>query len=1072
MSATIWLESLFLALLRASWQASVLIVLVLLLRWCLRKAMPPEWRFWLWMLVLVRLALPFSLESPMSIFNYSRLKVPDAFHASVPATLQASSQPPADPPEFQAQAGRAAWMPERAAAEGAGMESFAPAAPEARSPTLKAVLAVAWGMGALVLIFRVILGHRRLARHLRGKPPCANPVLLAMLEACTRELGLRRAPMLIETGLVGSPAIFGMLAPKLLLPASAAGALTAKQLRCVMLHELCHLRRRDVLLNWLATALQVAHWFNPLVWLATGKFRADRELACDAGALEHLAREECQEYGNTIIRLMEGFPAHSCIPGMVGINENLDHLQLRLAMIGRFARRPLGLVLAGIAGAVLLGLVTLTDAQAPGAGPANNAGFHLDLFLFQGCTSAPEPCPCDPPAAVKAAIEKSIPTELDSRGAPEKLKEKMDGFRMLMAQHPREVAVHLAYQAASLRSSYNAPDASVAEYRALAEQHPEDALYQFLYGNALVWRDREQAGRHLTAALQKDPTFVWPHLPLGRLDVIARKTDDALSHLRAFLEKCPCNLEAYALLIRTEPAEQAAQHLPKLRQLLRQNPGAQLSRYLSLWDTQFEISPIHEYPKVRKAISDDLMEIRRLSRVDDPGWWSTLEEGYKRAWDQKGLDWTRAERARQLQNTPYGFNAAYLKWMRDNPYPTGESLQDKLAARRRALLDQTAAWVREWPDDVGAWTQRFGAVVNAPEATPAEVDASIAGLLQALDKNAGAVPLVTFRQPYLNIASYYTRQNRHLDLVPGLVDKVQQAAKLRSSNLESAQTAERDLWQSRYVLAEAYIGMKQFDKARGTLAQMKAYLDRQTASAPGYSATQYLLLQGRLAEAENRKADALALYQSVLRERAKTGGELVSATPGAQPPNPVMGGASKLWQELRRPDSGWQAFLTELQTVRSERQKATAAKWQSVEIPMPDFRLTDAHGKVWQLSDLKGKTTFIQIWAVWSSRQRDNLQPVQELYDQVKDRKDVLFLSFNADQQTEQIEGFLKERLYSFPIIPAYRYVQSLSPYSGWWQSWIVDSSGTMRAQLKGNVSTADFVRETLDRMNQVAQRK
>ena len=175
---------------------------------------------------------------------------------------------------------------------------------------------------------------------------------------------------------------------------------------------------------------------------------------------------------------------------------------------------------------------------------------------------------------------------------------------------------------------------------------------------------------------------------------------------------------------------------------------------------------------------------------------------------------------------------------------------------------------------------------------------------------------------------------------------------------------------------------------------------------------------------------------------------------------------------MHRPASAWQSFDADLQTIHSERQKNTAAKWQSVETPLPDFRLTDAQGKVWQLSDLKGKTTFIQVWAVWSSRYNDNLKPVQELYDRLKDRNDVVFLSFNADQCVEQIEGFLKERNYAFPVIPAYRYVQSLSPFTGWWQSWIIDSSGTMRAQLKGNVSAAEFVSETLDQMNRVTQRK
>jgi beta-lactamase regulating signal transducer with metallopeptidase domain len=1073
MNPTFWLENFFLALLRASWQASVLIVLVLLLRWSLRKTLPPEWRFWFWMLVLVRLALPVSLESPISIFNYSGLRVPSALHAPVPW-----SAPQAQPITAQAPDTQGAADVHTVMSEFPRIDAIVTPPPDLQPQKWTAVqpsmlFAIAWGLGVLALTMRVFWGHRRLVKLLRNSPECTNPRLIEILVGCVRELGLRCRPILIETEEVGGPAILGVLSPRLLLPQSAARALTNTQLRCVMMHELCHLRRRDVLLNWLATTIQILHWFNPLVWLASGRFRADRELACDARVLEYLRQEETSEYGNTIIRLMEGFAARSRIPGTVGISENLGHLKLRLAMIGRFARRPLGLALVAIFGVILLGIVTLTDAQAPGAPLAADTGSHLDLFLFQGCTSAPRPCPCDPPAAIKAAIEKASPTEMDSAGGAEKLKPKLEALRALTIQYPREVAVHLAYQTASLRYGYAVPNSSQSEYRALAEQHPEDALYQYLYGNSLQWSDRDMERRYLMAALQKDPAIPWPHLALSRLDEIARKPEDATGHLRTFLAACPCNLDAYSRLIRMEPAEQAAQDIPKLRQLLGQNPSASLSVYMSLWDTQFQITPILDYPKVRKEITGDLTELRKLNRVDDPGWWTVLEEGYKRAWDQKGSEWVRTERARQLQSTPYGFNAAYLKWMRDNPYPTRDASPDKLAVRRRALIDQTAAWVREWPDDVGAWTQRFGAVAYSAEATPEEADAAIAGLLRTIEKNPTAVPIMSNGQPNLTIASYYTQHTRHLDLVPGLIEKVMQKEdKALVSTSSEAQPWERDRWSAWCTLAEAYIGMKQPNQARGTLDQMKAYLVKQSTSPwVVYSATQYQVLQGHLAEVENRKAEALTLYQSALRERAKTGNEMVSIT-GVQPPNPVMDSAAKLWQELHRPDSGWQSFLAELQTMRTERQKSSAAKWQKVEIPLPDFRLTDAHGKVWQLADLKGKTTFVQIWAVWMSATNDNLKPVQELYDRVKNRRDVLFLSFNADQQTEQIEGFLKDRPYSFPIIPAYRYVQSLSPFTGWWQSWIIDSNGTMRAQLKGNVSLSNFVNNSLDQINQVAQSK
>ena len=106
-----------------------------------------------------------------------------------------------------------------------------------------------------------------------------------LLEASRRVIGTRRAPVLVETDAVDSPALFGLLRPKLLLPTGLIRRLDESELRHVFLHELAHLRRHDVLLNWLAALLQIIHWFNPMIWFGFARMRADREFACDALAL-------------------------------------------------------------------------------------------------------------------------------------------------------------------------------------------------------------------------------------------------------------------------------------------------------------------------------------------------------------------------------------------------------------------------------------------------------------------------------------------------------------------------------------------------------------------------------------------------------------------------------------------------------------------------------------------------------------------------------------------------------------------------------------------------------------------
>jgi hypothetical protein len=132
----------------------------------------------------------------------------------------------------------------------------------------------------------------------------------------------------------------------------------------VFLHELGHIKRNDILVSWCTTALQIAHWFNPFVWLAFHRMRVDRELACDALALSYARGEESQPYGRTIIKLLEQFGRSAWAPSVAGALENKKQLKERISMIAKFkqtSRWP-AFALSVFAG---LAVITLTDAQTP-----------------------------------------------------------------------------------------------------------------------------------------------------------------------------------------------------------------------------------------------------------------------------------------------------------------------------------------------------------------------------------------------------------------------------------------------------------------------------------------------------------------------------------------------------------------------------------------------------------------------------------------------------------------------------------------------------------------------------------
>jgi hypothetical protein len=111
-----------------------------------------------------------------------------------------------------------------------------------------------------------------------------------------------------------------------------------EEMQYIFLHELAHLKRRDIYLGWLTSFLQVLHWFNPLVWFAFYRMRADRELSCDALVLSRTGKEKSQDYGQAIVGLLRRFSHSRPLPAMAGILENKSQLKRRITMIAQFKK--------------------------------------------------------------------------------------------------------------------------------------------------------------------------------------------------------------------------------------------------------------------------------------------------------------------------------------------------------------------------------------------------------------------------------------------------------------------------------------------------------------------------------------------------------------------------------------------------------------------------------------------------------------------------------------------------------------------------------------------------------------
>lgn len=368
-------------LLNHSLQAGLLVLLVLAVQWLFRRRLASRWRFALWWIVLARLLLPFGPPSTVSLFNYfqptvrlegPRYAVPaspaapvkdNSISALAPAAAPARNEPP--------QIENHPAAPLMAAA--ADPPKTGPTAPVAVMPKhflsfddfLIPGLAGLWLAGILVLSGVVVVQLIRLYRKLARTAAPADSHLQALLDDCRCEFGLTRRVKLLETDAVQSPALFGLLRLRLLLPRGFGGKFSGRELRYIFLHELAHVKRGDLWLNWLVTALQIVHWFNPLLWLGFARLRADRELACDELALVRAGDSAGTAYGETVVKLLENLSRPVAVPGLVGILEDGRQMRRRISMIANFRKPSRWSVLAMLLIAVFA-VAALTDAQTGG----------------------------------------------------------------------------------------------------------------------------------------------------------------------------------------------------------------------------------------------------------------------------------------------------------------------------------------------------------------------------------------------------------------------------------------------------------------------------------------------------------------------------------------------------------------------------------------------------------------------------------------------------------------------------------------------------------------------------------
>ena len=223
----------------------------------------------------------------------------------------------------------------------------------------------------------------------RWKRDVARADYAAMLSDTARDLGVS-APEMIVCEAVTTPAVTGLLRPRLLLPHERYDV---QELRYILRHELCHLKRRDMLFKLVLLAANAMHWFNPIVYLMLRQADEDIELACDSAATDDLDRAERAAYSRTLLAAVQSnvraLPATTCFGSTV------ERLKRRITnVLGAQKKRGLGVVALVLALTLAAGCATTWGERAQASSPFDGTFYQASLIAWDdGMTAGSEYAP-------------------------------------------------------------------------------------------------------------------------------------------------------------------------------------------------------------------------------------------------------------------------------------------------------------------------------------------------------------------------------------------------------------------------------------------------------------------------------------------------------------------------------------------------------------------------------------------------------------------------------------------------------------------------------------------------------
>jgi len=222
---------------------------------------------------------------------------------------------------------------------------------------------IVWLSGVLLLLLYTITINVFLWLNVRKGNAVNDSCILEVLDICEKEMNINCNIKPVYVNNLRIPALYGIINPRILFPYAFSSNIVQDDIRHIILHELSHFKRKDIAVNWIICALQIIHWWNPLIWYAFKRMRQDAEIACDAMVLSVVGSDKKTNYGHTILKLLGNCKNDIHAAGMASVLERKKQIKRRITMISLFKKGSYKWTLPAIVILLVIAFISLTNPK-------------------------------------------------------------------------------------------------------------------------------------------------------------------------------------------------------------------------------------------------------------------------------------------------------------------------------------------------------------------------------------------------------------------------------------------------------------------------------------------------------------------------------------------------------------------------------------------------------------------------------------------------------------------------------------------------------------------------------------